>query len=92
MSQIFVEKPLATRPPQLARDLKWIDVTLLPPLPLLECGVDLVVVDGAQRHGELIADLERNAPRLGVANMMCMRRSAAANNAWLLGDKAEMLL
>jgi hypothetical protein len=35
-----------------------IDLALLPPLSLLACGVDLMVVDGAKRNRELIADLE----------------------------------
>ena len=44
--------------PQSARDDERIDVALLPPLALPACGVNLVVVGGAKRHGEFIADLE----------------------------------
>ena len=44
--------------PQSARDEEGIDITLLPPLALLACSVNLVVVGGAKRHGEFIADLE----------------------------------
>ena len=35
-----------------------IDLALLPPLSFPTGGVDMVVVDGAKRHGELIADLQ----------------------------------
>ena len=43
--------------PKAASNYQWIDVPFLPPLPFLSCGVDLMVVDGAKRNGELIADL-----------------------------------
>jgi hypothetical protein len=36
---------------------EWIDASRLPPLSFLARSVDLMVVDGAKRNGEFIADL-----------------------------------
>jgi hypothetical protein len=49
--------PLAALAPQSARDFERIDIALLPPLPFLPGGVDIVMVGSAQRNGELVADL-----------------------------------
>ena len=43
--------------PKATGNCERIDIALLPPLPLLAGGVDVVVVDSAERNGELIADL-----------------------------------
>jgi hypothetical protein len=56
--------------PNRTGNLEWIDAPLLPPLSFVACGVNLVVVDGAERHRELIAYLEIEASRLRVADMM----------------------
>jgi DNA-binding XRE family transcriptional regulator len=48
-------------------------------------------MDGAQRHGELVTDLEGEASWLCVTDMMRMRGCAAADQAGLLRDKAEVL-
>ena len=50
--------PLAALSPKTIGNYERIDIALLPPLPFLACGVDVVVVDGTKRHGELIADLQ----------------------------------
>ena len=57
--------PLAALSPQSTRDFERIDIALLPPLPFLAGGVDVVMVDGAKRNGELVADLQAQA--LGIA-------------------------
>jgi hypothetical protein len=48
---------LATLLPKATRNFDRVDIPLLPPLTFLPRGVDLVVVDGAKRHGEFIAHL-----------------------------------
>src|SRR5262245_30758716 len=48
----------ALLPPEAAGNCEGIDIALLPPIPLLTGGVDVVMVDGAERHGELVAHLE----------------------------------
>ena len=64
---------------------------LVPPAPLIAGRMIFAVVDGAERHGEFVAHFERKPSRLRVANMMGMGRGAAADDAWLLGDKAKVL-
>ena len=44
--------------PKAIGNYQGIDIALLPPLVLLTGGVDVAVVDGAKRDGELIADFE----------------------------------
>ena len=65
--------------PQIGGHFERVDVALLPPPMLLAGGVDLVMVDGAKRHGELIAHFQAKSSRLGVADMMSVRGSAPAN-------------
>jgi hypothetical protein len=43
--------------PQSARNYEGVNVLLLPPLLLLACGVDVVVVDRAEGDCEFVADL-----------------------------------
>jgi hypothetical protein len=52
--------------------------------------MDLCVVNGAERHGEFVADFERKTARLRVADVVRMRWAPAANEAWLTGHKAQM--
>ena len=74
--------------PQAFGRSEWINLVLLPPSPLIAGSMVLVMVDGAERHGELVAHLETQPPRLCKADMMRMRRSSAANKTCLAGDKA----
>ena len=64
----------------------------LPPFLFLAGGVDVVMVDGAKRHGELVAHLEAQPSGLRVAYVVRVRRQAPADEARLTGDEAEMLL
>ena len=43
--------------PKAIGNFERVDISLFPPVPFLACGVDLMVVNGAKRNGELIADL-----------------------------------
>ena len=65
---------------------------VLPPAPFVSGGVVHCMVDGTKRHGELIAHFEPETSWLGVADVMSVARRSSANEARLLGDKAEMLL
>jgi hypothetical protein len=51
----------------------------------------LAVVDGTERDGELVAHFEPKATRLGVADVMRLRRGPAADQAGQTGYKAKML-
>ena len=74
--------------PQAFGRSEWINLVLLPPSPLIACGMVLVMVDGAKRHGELVAHLETQPPRLCKADMMRMGRNSAADEAGLAADEA----
>ena len=49
-----------------------------------------MMMNCAQRNGELIANLEAKSSGLCVAYMMCVSRRASANETRLSGDKAWM--
>ena len=78
--------------PQFLGDCERVDLTLLPPPPLIARCVIFAVVDGAERHGEFVAHFECKPSRLRVADMMGVRWGTAANDAWLRRDKAKVLL
>ena len=50
--------------PQIISNNERIDFALLPPPSLITGRVIFAVVDGAERHGEFVADFERNSSRL----------------------------
>src|SRR6516164_11113283 len=74
---------LAALLPKTTGNCEGIDLALLPPLPLFAGGVNVVVMDGAKRHGELVADLQTQTFGLGVAHMVGMRRAPSADNTRL---------
>src|SRR6476646_6217518 len=70
--------------PQTTSDHERIDITLLPPLMFLAGGMDVVVVDGAKRNGELIAHLQTEPLGLRVAYVVRVRGSAPTDEqGWL---------
>ena len=78
--------------PKATGNYQGIDIALLPPLVFLTGGVDVVVVDGAKRDGELIADFQAKPFGLRVAQVVGVRGRAAADQARLTGNEAQMLL
>ena len=62
--------PLLSLLPKCSGDFQRFYVALQPPLSLFTRGVDVVVVDGAEGDGELIAHLQAEAARLGVADVV----------------------
>ena len=65
---------------------------LLPPQPLIAGCMVLLMVNGAERYREFVADLEPKAPGLGEADVMGVARRSPANETGLLGHEAQMLL
>ena len=63
-----------------------------PPASLIPGGMVFGVMDGTERHGELIAHLQSEPLRLRIANVMSVRWRTAADEARLPGDKSQMLL
>ena len=61
---------------------------LLPPQPLIAGRMVLLMVNGAQRYRESIADLEPKALGLGEAEVMGVARRSPADQTRLLGHVA----
>ena len=59
----------------------------LPPPPLIACRMIFAMVDGAERHGEFVTDLQSKPPRLRIANVMGVGWGAAADQAGLGGAR-----
>ena len=77
----------ATAPGQRRR----IDSDFPPPCGFIAATVDLAMVSAAERDGELIADLAAECPALGEAQMVGIRRDAAADQARVLGHLSDVL-
>ena len=78
--------------PQACGHCERVDFVLLPPYSLIAGRMVLLMVNGAERYGEFIADLEPKALGLGEADVMGVARRSPANETGLLGHKAQMLL
>jgi hypothetical protein len=63
----------------------------MPPSCFITTVMNLAMVTPTERDSELIADLTAESPRLYKTEMMRIRWMAAANQAWLLGDRFHML-
>src|SRR5439155_12761610 len=77
--------------PQLTGDPNWIDAGRLPPSSLVAGAMHRAMMDTAERYGEFIASLAAERARLQVEKVMRIRWLAAADEAWLLGDRAKVL-
>src|SRR5205814_1434633 len=77
--------------PESTRDGDRVDAGVLPPGRLVADVVHQPVMDAAERHCELVADLAPERARLHVAQMMGVGGPAAADEARLLGDVTQVL-
>ena len=77
--------------PKFTGYFNWIDTDLLPPCSLVACAMNRTVVDAAERHREFIAGLTSERSWLHVSKMMRVRWLAAAFEAGLSGNKAQVL-
>ena len=68
-----------------------IDACFAPPSRFIAMAMQFAVMAAAERDGELVADLAAERPALGKAQMMGIAGLAAAEEARLLGDEADML-
>jgi hypothetical protein len=76
---------------RLTGDLDWIDAGRLPPRSLVAGAMDRAMMDAAEGHRELVAGLAAERARLEVPPVMRIGWLAAADKAWLLGDRAKLL-
>src|SRR5215472_13024706 len=79
------------RLPEPAGNLDRIDAGLPPPRALVARAVHRTMMPATERNRELIADLATERARLGKSEVVGVRRLAAAHEARLLGDVAQVL-
>src|SRR6516225_7072639 len=78
-------------PPELPGDLNGVDADRLPPGLLVAGAMDRPVMRAAERDGEFVARFAAERPWLQVTKMMRIGLFAAADEACLLGDVAQVL-
>jgi hypothetical protein len=78
--------------PQCRGDSDRIHSGVLPPFGFVAAVVNFAVVATAERHRELVAYLAPERGMLGKAEVMSVRRLAATEEAWLLGNESHMSL
>jgi hypothetical protein len=76
--------------PELCGDRQRANVLCPPPFQFATGPMKLVVVQEAEGHNELVAHLLAHAVRLGVPNMVCMRRSSTTDKARKICNMAQM--
>jgi hypothetical protein len=69
----------------------WIEAEFLPPTPFIPMMMELAMVCPAERYRELVADLAAERAVLRKTQMMGIARLSSADQAGLLGDKAQMI-
>jgi hypothetical protein len=78
--------------PKRASRFERVDAGFLPPGCFIAHAVHQPMVDSAERDSELVARLAAERAGLGEAEMMGIRRLAAANQAGPLGDITQVRL
>ena len=73
-----------------SRSTDRVDAPCVPPAGFIAGAVKFAVMAPAQWHGELVADLEAETPRLGKAHMVGIAGLPGADQAGLFGDKPEV--
>src|SRR5436309_2343591 len=76
--------------PKLVSNTLRLDTELRPPSRFIAGPMQFTMMGAAERHRELVADLEAEASWLREAQVMGIRRLAAANDTGLGGDKFAM--
>jgi hypothetical protein len=94
VERLFVgwRRQLLAFSPQTCGHRERIDLMVLPPQPLVAGCVVLLMVNGAERYGEFVADLESKATGLCEADVMGVARRSPANETGLLSHEAQMFL
>ena len=77
--------------PQHSRGSSRINPNFTPPCRLIAATMDLAMMAPAQRHREFVADLAAKRPALREAQVMRIRRLAAANQTRLLGHVSDVV-
>src|SRR5262249_32059972 len=77
--------------PKLTGDLDWVDASGLPPSPFIAGSLCDAMMDATEWDSEFIACLSTQRERLHVAEVMGVRRPAAADQTRLFHDIANVL-
>ena len=68
-----------------------INTDVIPPVSFVAAAMHLAMMSAAQWHRKFIADLAPQRPRLRKAKMVNISRTAAANQARLLGYRFDVI-
>jgi len=79
-----------TRLPEMFCDFAWIDTLDFPPSEFIAVVMKLPMMDVAEWHGPLIADLLPHGARLRMTDVMGMTWLSAADQAGLGADELEV--
>ena len=77
--------------PQHARSCSRIDTSLVPPHRFIATAMNLTMVSATERDRELVADLAAERRCLGKAQVVSISGAAAADEAWLLGYRLDVV-
>ena len=89
---LYASASISPLHPKLVCHDKRIDLTLGPPISLVACRMVLAMVDRAKWNGKFVTHLEAQTSLLGIADVVGMCRSTAADETGLLCDMAQMYL
>src|SRR5664280_85947 len=78
--------------PKSLGDLQRFDIQVVPPGHLVTCLMQLLMVITAERHGELIADLETQGARLCKTQVMWIGRLTPTDKTKLRRNKSQVAL
>src|SRR5215472_5250239 len=77
--------------PQHTSGIGWINIYLFPPRGFIAAAMDFAMMAPTKRDSKLIADLAAKRRGLRKAQMVGVRRTAAADETGLLGNRFNML-
>ena len=78
--------------PKGARHANRVDARCGPPAGFVSGAVQLAMMSTAERHGELVADLEAETAGLREAQMVGIAGLPGTDQAWLFGDELKVVL
>ena len=77
--------------PELASAYGRVNASFVPPHGFITATMDFMMMTSAQRNGKFVTDLSSNRSALCEAEVVSIRRSPAADQTWVSGNKLEVL-
>src|SRR5690242_16147697 len=78
-------------PPETCRDGEWLDLFAPPPSALVTASVKLTMMEPTDRNGKAVAHFAAHCSRLCKLDVVSIRRTPTAKEAWLGGDESQMI-